>query len=88
MALVITPSDFLRRGGTGFLFSIFNSVQSIVTCVLGYLGKHFGKYLFTSCLDGHLMSACLKTWYNMVIQVVKIFETDGWEMQKISAICL
>ena len=42
----------------------------------------------TSCLDGHLTSTCLNTWYNMVIQVVKIFETDGWEMQKISAICL
>ena len=49
--------------------------------------KHFGKCLLTSCLGGHLMSTCLNTWYNMVIQVVKIFETDGWEMQNISAIC-
>ena len=77
---------FCEEGALGF--SIFNSVQSIITRVLGYLEKHFGKCLLTSCLDGHLMSTCLKTWYNMVIQVVKIFETDGWEMQKTSAICL
>lgn len=65
MAFVITPSDFLRRGDTGFLISFL-----------------------ISCLDGHLMSTCLNTWYNMVIQVVKSFDTDGLEMQKISAICL
>ena len=42
-------------------FSIFISVQSIITRVLGYLEKHFGKYFLISCLDGHLTSTCLNT---------------------------
>ena len=78
--------NFWEEGALGFL--TFTSVQSIITHVLGYLEKHFGRCLLTSCLDGHLMSTCLNMWYNMVIQVVKIFETDGWETQKISAIYL
>ena len=88
MALVITPSDVLRRGALGF--STLNSLQSIITCVLRYLEKNFGitKCFLTSCLDGHFMSTCLNTWYNMVIQVVKIFETGAWVMQNISSVCL
>ena len=76
---------FLEEGALGL--STFNSVQLIVTRVLGYLKKHFGKCLFTSSLDGHVMRTSLNTWYNIVIHVVKIFDTEDWEMENKSAIC-
>ena len=57
---------FLEEGALGL--STFNSVQSIVTRVLGYLKKHFGKCLFTSSLDGHVMRTSLNTWYSIAIK--------------------
>ena len=56
-------------------------MQSIITRVLGYLKKHFGKCLFTSSLDGHVMRPSLNTWYSIVIHVVKIFDTEDWEIE-------
>ena len=56
-------------------------MQSIITRVLGYLKKNFSKCLFTSSLDGHVMRTSLNTWYSIVIQVVKIFDTEAWEIE-------
>ena len=66
---------FSEEWATGFL--IFNSVQSIITRVLGYLKKNFSKCLFTRSLDGHVMRTSLNTWYSIVIHVVKIFDTEA-----------
>ena len=56
-------------------------MQSIITSVLGYLKKNFSNCLFTSSLDGHVMRTSLNTWYIIVIYVVKIFDTEDWEIE-------
>ena len=56
-------------------------MQSIITRVLGYSKKRFSKCLFTSSLDGHVMRTSLNTRYSIVIQVVKIFDTEAWEIE-------
>ena len=56
-------------------------MQSIITRVLGYLKNNFSKCLFTSSLDGHVMRTSLNTWYSIVIHVVKIFDTEDWEIE-------
>ena len=56
-------------------------MQSIITLVLGYLKNNFGKCVFTSSLDGHVMITSLNTWYSIVIHVVKIVDTEDWEIE-------
>ena len=57
-------------------------MQSIITRVLGYLKNNFSKCLFTSSLDGlHVIRTSLNTWYSIVIHVVKIFDTEDWEIE-------